>query len=330
MHQRPDTVNTEDGFERRRGLPLSALIRIEYPSMRVSETTLRWNARWACFRPGSRELLCVGDSGRAALFTPDGVQQVDTGVRENLRCAAFSPDGSLLCVGNRGLIMLNDGQKFTRIQSGVSENLRRVVWAPDGSHALITGNGGTALLYHPSEKRVSELEGAQNNLRGAAWPQSDMSPIIVGNAFAGPFIPSPNIYRLEQDELKPVAQVDKVDLIGVDWCSSRGYGVTVGYDVVWHEPKVYIWRGQLEEVVVGGKEVYPTTVSFHPKEDTAVVATGYPNLSRGRRGTIFLLRDRALTKISQHDGLGFTCASWDPYGREVILVGSRTVKTFNT
>jgi WD40 repeat protein len=312
-------------------LPLSSLIRIEYPSMRVSETALGWNARWACFRPGSRELLCVGDQGRAALFTPDGVQEVDTGVRENLRCAAFSPDGSLLlCVGNSGLLMLNDGEKFTRIQSGVSENLRRVVWAPDGSRALIIGNGGTALLYHPSEKRVSALEGAHNNLRGAAWPQSDMSPIIVGNAFAGPFIPSPNIYHLERDELRPVAQVEKVDLIGVDWCASRGYCVTVGYDVVWHEPKVYIWRGQLEEVVVAGKEVYPTTVSFHPEEDTAVVATGYPNLSRGRSGTIFLLRGRALTKISQHDGLGFTCAAWDAYGREVILIGSRTVKTFNT
>jgi len=84
-----------------------------------------------------------------------------------------------------------------------------------------------------------------------------MGPIIVGNAFAGPFIPSPNIYHLERDELRPVAQVEKVDLIGVDWCANRGYCVTVGYDVVWHEPKVYIWRGELEEVVVGGEGGIP-------------------------------------------------------------------------
>ncbi|PSN83863.1 hypothetical protein B9Q01_03250 [Candidatus Marsarchaeota G1 archaeon OSP_D] len=293
-----------------------------YPSFAMEEKPLNFQARWACFSP-SFEVLCVGNNGSACIIN-EQVRMLNTGVKQNIRCAAYFNE-KLLLVGNGGLVLY--GQSFERLDSHTTENLRRVVWSPDGKSALILGNNGSALLFDSQNKELLNLEGAINNLRGAVWVEGK-EPIIVGNAYASAFVPTPNVYKFTQKKLEPLVQEPKVDLISVDWCFKKFY-MMVGYDVVLHEARVYKMDGDFQSVEWKEQGVYLSAVAFHPTEEMALIATSHPSLQSDRIGFVYLYERGEVKPLFKLQGYGFVCASWRKDGKKALLLASKSVRTFD-
>jgi len=305
----------------------SKLLVVDYPSINVEVFSLEFNARWACFTP-RREILCLGDAGNIVLFSHGGPKKLESGVRSNLRCGSYSRGGILFVVGNRGLALIGD-ERLVRLETDTGANLRRVVWAPHFDEALIVGNGGVALLYDHTSRRFTQLPGAANNLRGVSWP-TDREPLVVGNAYGDMFVPTPNIYRVGEGRLIPLAEEPKVDLIAVDWWAARGIWVAVGYDVVLHEPRMYhIGEDSVEEVEWSGEGVYLSCVAFHPQEDVGIVATSHPGSDESRQSFAFLYDGKKTRLLRALSGFGFTCAAWNTIGDKALILASQSAKTFN-
>lgn len=304
----------------------SKLFLIDYPSLATVTVSLGFNARWACFGPAGQP-LCVGDGGKACLVGP-GLSWLSTGLTQNLRGAAYSSAGQLLVVGNRGLAAL--GPHFEVLDTGVEANLRRVAWAPDSSKALVVGNAGTAMLFEPETKRFVRLWGAHNNLRGVSWVAGE-DPVIVGSAYADMFVPSPNIYRVRGGSLEAVAEEPKVDLLAVCWWAAKRRFAAVGYDVVLHEPRIYLVGEDVEPYEWGVEEaVYLSAVCFHPREDVGLIATSHPSSRvEERRSYAYLLDGGRPARLLELSGYGFVCAAWSADGSRALLLASEAAKTYN-
>ncbi|MEM3799600.1 MAG: hypothetical protein QXH56_05875 [Thermoprotei archaeon] len=303
----------------------SKLIVVDYPTFTLQEFDLGFNARWACFSPAG-EILCVGDGGKAVLMDGTKTISLESGVTSNLRCASYSPSGELLIVGNNGLILF--GTAFERLNAERSENFRRVVWSPNGDRALIVGNNGAALMFEQNTNSFITIDGAVNNLRCASWPPGQ-EPVVVGNAFADMFVPTPNVYRLRGERLEPVGQEAGVDLLAVDYCHSKGVFLTVGYDVVFHEPRAYILSDGMERLDWKAEAVYPSALGLHPNEEVGIVATSHPSVSKNRRCFTYIYRRQEFETLYESVGYGFVCASWSVNGDKALLLASRSARTFN-
>ncbi len=278
-------------------------------------------------------MLCVGDHGRAVVVGREETLELPRATGDNIRCAAHCAHRTIL-VGNRGLILLGERlDEFRPVDSGVHLNLRRVAWSPDGQRALIVGNSGCALLLDTHSYTVTRLEGAVNNLRAICWPPSG-APLVVGNAYGADFVPTPNVYRVADNRLLAVAEEPRVDLLAADWSPSKNGFVAVGYDVVHHEARMYLFDGkdliQLEwgEGCVG---VYPSAVALRQETnmDVGVVATTHPGPTREKVGRVYVYRDGRLSLLRSLASHGFTCAAWSPDGSKLLLLASTRAKTFN-
>ena len=51
----------------------------------------------------------------------------------------------LLAVGNGGLVQTWDGRELGMLEGGTKQNLRGAAWSPDGTTALLVGNRGAVL-----------------------------------------------------------------------------------------------------------------------------------------------------------------------------------------
>ncbi|PSN92111.1 hypothetical protein B9Q03_02225 [Candidatus Marsarchaeota G2 archaeon OSP_D] len=302
----------------------SKLLLLDYPTLELREFTLNLGARWACFTPDGR-ILCVGDKGRAILMDGPITESLETNTKSNLRCAAYSSRGELLVVGNNGTVLL--GEKFKRLNADRAENLRRVVWSADDETALIVGNSGCALMYEHGSNRFRPILGAVNNLRCASWPPG-CEPLVVGNAFAEMFVPTPNVYRLRGDSLEPVAQEAKVDLLAVDNCVDDKF-VAVGYDVVLHEPRAFLISDGVKSLEWKGGGVYLSALAIHPSGELGIVATSHPSGSKDRLSFAYLCTPERVDTIYEAVGYGFVCASWSPRGDKALLLASRSARTYN-
>lgn len=303
----------------------SKLYVLDHESGFLKEFELGFNARWACFTPEGG-IFCVGDGGRVAWLRGEELSVRTVGVKENLRGASFSKEGRLLAVGNRGLVLYGPG--FERLEAETDANLRRVAWSPSTEEALVVGNGGAAFLFDAKTKSFARLEGAANNLRGVCWVEGE-EPLVVGSAYSEMFVPTPNVYRVRGRTLVAVAELPRVDLLAAAWWAARKRFVAVGYDVVLHEPKIYLMGEEVEEAGWGGEGVYLSAVAFHPSEDLGVVATSHPASKSGKHSYAYLLKAGRAQRILEVVGYGFVCANWSPDGGRTLLLASQGAKTYN-
>jgi hypothetical protein len=187
--------------------------------------------RWAAWRAGGGaapgcEALLVGNRGEMLWMTvarglKPAFERRSASTVENLRGAAWSPDGSLaLLCGNRGCVLLGDGERFEPLHSGVVENLRRVAWAPDGSCALIVGNGGAVLRFDPMAATLVPVPGDRaHTMRSIAWRPDGAYALIGGYASRRAGYPRPYaVYRCDGRFTQGVlATDDEDDTIAIDW-----------------------------------------------------------------------------------------------------------------
>ena len=185
--------------------------------------------RWAAWHDG--EALLVGNGGTALRFQGRRFGPVDTGTKQNLRGAAFSPDGSeALLVGNRGLVLHHNGSNVRALPSPTNENLRRVAWHPSGEFALIAGNAGTMLRYQ--DGALTPVPGDRaHTLRTIAW-RPDGAYALVG-AYASRYAgyPRPHaLYKCDGLYLQALLTSDEEDdFVAVDWDQDGSHALIAGY-----------------------------------------------------------------------------------------------------
>ena len=151
---------------------------------------------------------------------------IATSTRQNLRGAAWSPDGTTaLLAGNRGAVLRLEGDAVVDISlPHVTENLRRVAWHPDGAWALIVGNGGSVLRYDRARDVIEPLPGDRaHTLRSVAF-RPDGAYALVG-AFASRWAGYPrphSLYRCDGRYLQALlASDDEDDFVAVDFRDGR-------------------------------------------------------------------------------------------------------------
>jgi hypothetical protein len=177
-------------------------------------------------------LLAVGNGGCAVLSDGRALDYVETRTRQNLRGAAWSPDGAVaLLVGNRGAVLRLRGEAIDELAAPTTENLRRVAWHPSGEYALIVGNAGVVLRYEARDGSLSALPGDRaHTLRSVAF-RPDGAYALVGayaSKYAGYPRPHP-LYRTDGRYLQSLlASDDEDDFVAVDW-SASGRGLVCGY-----------------------------------------------------------------------------------------------------
>ncbi|MEX2157887.1 MAG: WD40 repeat domain-containing protein [Dehalococcoidia bacterium] len=185
--------------------------------------------RWAAWH-GDRCLL-AGNGGAALLYDGKRFQAIDTGTKQNLRGAAFSPDGSeALLAGNRGIVLHMQGSHVRPLASPTHENLRRAAWHPDGDFALIVGNGGTVLRYQ--DGALTPVPGDRaHTLRTLAW-RPDGAYALVG-AYASRYAgyPRPHaLYKCDGLYLQALLTSDEEDdFVAVDWHPDGSHALIAGY-----------------------------------------------------------------------------------------------------
>lgn len=185
--------------------------------------------RWADWHDD--EALLAGNGGTALRYDGRRFRPVDTDTKQNLRGAAFSPDGSeALLAGNRGLVLHHDGSKARALASPTNENLRRVAWHPSGEFALIAGNTGTMLRYQ--DGALTPIPGDRaHTLRTIAW-RADGAYALVG-AYASRYAgyPRPHaLYKCDGLYLQALLTSDEEDdFVAVDWHPDGSHALIAGY-----------------------------------------------------------------------------------------------------
>lgn len=185
--------------------------------------------RWAAWH--SDRCLLVGNGGAVLLYDGKRFQPLDTGTKQNLRGAAFSPDGSqALLAGNRGIVLHMKGSHVRPLASPTHENLRRAAWHPDGDFALIVGNGGTVLRYQ--DGALTPVPGDRaHTLRTLAW-RPDGAYALVG-AYASRYAGYPrphSLYKCDGLYLQALLTSDEEDdFVAVDWHPDGSHALIAGY-----------------------------------------------------------------------------------------------------
>lgn len=240
-------------------------------------------------------------------------------------------------VGNRGTVLDLDYDDLTvrALDLGSSSSdMRRIAWRPGkGDSAIVVGNDGAAyrLLGAPGRDRdLRPIEGAGNNLRSISWHPDGEYAMITGNCFrpsmAG-LVPSTNLYRYTEggtglEPLQPL-QDSRDDLVSCTWTPDGATCYCVGFDSVWHTPKVFAYDGEAlctQRLEWFGSN-YPTVMSWHPSGRYALVGTG--GLAPGDgTGKLLKFEGGELHEILDLGGLWVSCISWSARG-QALVVASR-------
>lgn len=209
--------------------------------------------RWAAWHPGGWCLL-AGNGGTALRYDPSAplrtspaallgagagrFEAIATGTKQNLRGAAFSPDGSeALLAGNRGLVLryaVADGS-VRQLAAPTSENLRRVAWHPAGEFALIAGNAGTVLRYDPATAARGALAPVPGDrahtLRTIAWRPDGRYALVGAYASRYAGYPRPHaLYKCDGLYLQALlTSDDEDDFVAIDWHPSGTHALIAGY-----------------------------------------------------------------------------------------------------
>jgi hypothetical protein len=178
-------------------------------------------------------LLAVGNAG-SVLLSDGGerIQLLDSGSKQNLRGAAWSPDGrTALLAGNRGAVLRLRGEVIDELPAVTAENLRRVAWHPSGEYALVVGNAGTVLRYDAGSAALQPLPGDRaHTLRSVAFRPNGEYALVGAYAsrYAGYPRPQP-LYRCDGRYLQAaLATDDEDDFVSIDWLAAGVPGVSPG------------------------------------------------------------------------------------------------------
>jgi len=290
----------------------------------------RHSIRWVAFRRDGGSGVAVGNKGLVLNFNGVTFGQQNSPSQENLRCASYNTAGEAIIVGNHGTILYSKDGELTPIKEDTKDNLRRVSWSPDGSAAILVGNNGTALSWRGGE--IKEVAGAINNLRSVTWHPDGHEALISGNYFGTSMVPCPTLYSYElaSERMRPLKTTDKIDILAIEWRPDGEYALAVGYEVVWHEPRLLRWtNNELEEIRFPESGLYPTTIAWAPQDDLALIGTGSPHPPGRDEGRVLEYREGSIRRLysSTHR---ITCIAWNPREDYAVIVGQKAARTFTT
>ena len=289
--------------------------------------------RWGAWSRNGNEAVLVGNNGLMLRFQNNRFHELTSQTNEHLRCASYNPnDSTILAVGNKGTIILTDKVgKARKLDSKTASNLRRASWSPDGSYAIIVGNDGAAFVWDGAS--LAEVEGALNNLRSITW-DGEGSAFVSGNYFGASMTPSSTLYKFDYESrhLDSIAITEKTDIISIDY-GMEDQLLAVGYDLVWQEPRAYIWNGRtLDSVKLEEAGIYPTAVAWQPRNRFALVGTGTPK-PLGQGGGIVLgytVEDGIKGRLFEDPDQRIVCVAWRPQSDYALIIGNRYARTFST
>lgn len=320
--QRDETVTTKG--------PRTIILRYHSGQFHQIPADPRHSIRWVAFRRDGRSGMAVGNKGLVLNFNGVTFGQQNSPSQENLRCASYNTAGEVIIVGNHGTILYSKDGELTPIKEDTKDNLRRVSWSPDGSAAILVGNNGTALSWRGG--KIKEVSGAINNLRSVSWHPEDHEALISGNYFGTSMVPCPTLYSYElaSERMRPLKTTDKIDILGIEWRPDGEYALAVGYELVWHEPRLLRWtNSELEEVRFPESGLYPTTIAWAPQDDLALIGTGSPHLPGRDEGRVLEYREGGIRRL--YSGTyRITCIAWNPMEDYAVIVGQKAARTFTT
>ncbi len=269
----------------------------------------RHSIRWVAFRRDGRSGVAVGNKGLVLNFNGVTFEQQNSPSQENLRCASYNTAGEAIIVGNHGTILYSRDGELTPINEDTKDNLRRVSWSPDGSAAILVGNNGTALSWRGG--KIKEVAGAINGTS---------------------MVPCPTLYSYElaSERIRPLKTTDKIDILAIEWRPDGEYALAVGYEVVWHEPRLLSWtNNELEEIRFPESGLYPTAIGWAPQDDLALIGTGSPHPPGRDEGRVLEYREGSIRRLysSTHR---ITCIAWNPREDYAVIVGQKAARTFTT
>lgn len=294
------------------------------------ETGLREDVRWITWKPDGKSALLVGNSGLAAWFRDGVIRDVPSGTRMNLRGAAFSPhDDRAIIVGNNGVMMEYSDQTMRRIESGVVAHLRRVAWSPDGRNALIVGNDG--ICARLDADRSVQVRGAVSNLRAVEYQPTRNFALVCANRFSGEFVPSPNLFRYtnENQTLEPLLDGENSDLTALAWHPGGDKAIVVGYDLTWHEPRLFETDGkEVSKIESKIRGLHPSAVSWLSEHKEALIGTATPEAEHFP-SQVLIMSDGRLERIFEATDYHVTCIACHPAKDFALIAGSPATRIFN-
>ncbi len=237
------------------------------------------NLRCASYNHANTALI-VGNHGTIIEFKGGTFTREEVDTRSNLRRVAWSPNGQLaLVTGNDGTAIVWDSRRMQEL-GGALNNLRSVSWHPKGTDALVSGNYfGTSMvpcpnlyLYELGAKELKPLKTIEKvDLVGVEWKPDGTYALAVGYEIVWQ---EPRVLRWTGSEAEtvPVAEPGvyptqvawdprkKQALIGTGspFPQGRGEGAILGYE-----------EGRVRKLYSSPYRV--TCISFHPREDFAVI-----------------------------------------------------------
>jgi len=188
-----------------------------------------------------------------------------------------------------------------------------------------------ALVWDGSS--ITEVEGALNNLRSITWA-GEGSALVSGNYFGASMTPSSTLYKFDYESrhLDSIAITEKTDIISIDY-RIEDQLLAVGYDLVWQEPRAYIWNGRtLDSVKLEEAGIYPTAVAWQPRNRFALVGTGTPKPAGQGGGMVlgYTVEDGIKGRLFEDPEQRIVCVAWRPQGDYALIIGNRYARTFST
>ena len=278
--------------------------------------------RWAAWRDD--RCLLVGNGGTALWYGPSGrFEPIDTGTKQNLRGAAFSPDGShALLVGNRGLVLHYDGLSMRTLAAPTNENLRRAAFAPDGSCALIVGNSGTVLHYEgPSTalrtgSALTPVPGDRaHTLRTIAWRPDSAYALVRAYASRHAGYPRPHaLYKCDGLYLQALlTSDDEDDFVAIDWHPSGARALIAGYaygDKIANKLLTYDGSGFTSRAVEASGALLGA--AWHPSGEYALLC--------GENGALLRYDGDRVEQIASGTNDNLVGPFWHPSGASALFL----------
>jgi len=145
-------------------------------------------------------------------------------------------------------------------------------------------------------------------------------------------VPCPTLYSYEpvSERMRPLKTTDKIDILGIEWRPDGEYALAVGYEVVWHEPRLLRWaNNELEEIRFLESGLYPTTIAWAPQDNLALIGTGSPNPPGRDEGRVLGNREGTIRRLYS-GAYRITCIAWNPRENYAVIVGQKAARTFTT
>src|SRR5207245_11033199 len=108
------------------------------------------------------------------------------------------------------------------------------------------------------------------NTRTVTCHPDGSEALISGNYIGTSMVPCPTLYSYElaSERMRPLKTTDKIDILAIEWRPDGEYALALGYEVVWHEPRLLRWtNNELEEIRFPASGLYPTAKVYAHQVD---------------------------------------------------------------